>query len=81
MNKPERLQKIFDICHDLHKSHEPITLDAIFKRLDSQFSKVTISDDLKYMKFFIIPKGKQWILTEDGLNAAKNKDIFQYSMM
>lgn len=81
MNKAQRLQSIFNICHDLYKNNLPITLDAIFKRLDSKVTKVTISDDLKYMRSFIKPKGKRWVFTEDGIEAAKKDDIFQFTCL
>ena len=81
MNKASRLQSIFNICYELHKTNSPITLDAIFKKLDSKITKITISDDLKYMRSFIIPKGKRWVFTQEGIEAAKKNDIFQFSLL
>lgn len=81
MNKAERLQLIFNTCHALHNEHLPITLDGIFKKLDSKITKVTISDDLKFMRSLIIPKGKRWVFTKEGLEAAQKGDIFQFSLM
>ncbi len=81
MNRAERLQLIFNTSYDLHKNNSLITLDAIFKKLDSKFSKVTISDDLKFMKSFMMPIGKHWIITQEGIEAAKKDDIFQFSLL
>lgn len=81
MNKASRLQSIFNICYDLHKSNLPITLDTIFKRLESKFPKTTISKDLKFMESFIIPKGKRWVFTQEGIEASKKDDIFQFSLL
>jgi hypothetical protein len=77
-NRAERLQSIFDTAYRLHKEHMPITVDAIFKKLESKVPKVTISDDLKFMRFIIIPIGKQWVITQDGLDAAKSGDVFKF---
>lgn len=81
MNKATRVQSIFNVAYDLHLNSLPITLDAIYKRLDSKIPKTTISDDLKYMRSFVIPKGKRWILTSEGLEAARKGDIFQFSLI
>ncbi len=81
MNKAQRLQSIFNIANDLYKNNLPITLDAIFKKLDSKVTKVTISDDLKYMRSFIKPIGKHWVFTQEGIEAAKKDDIFQFTSL
>lgn len=78
MNKVERLQTIFNIYFALHSSNSPILLSAIYKKLDSKIPKTTISYDLKYMRPFIIPDGKQWVFTSDGIKTAQKEDIFQY---
>lgn len=78
MNKAERLQTIFNICFALYSSNSPILLSAIYKKLDSKIPKTTISYDLKYMRPLIIPNGKQWVFTLDGIKAAQKDDIFQF---
>lgn len=81
MNKAQRLQSVFDVCIDLHRNKRPITLDAIFKKLDSKIPKITISDDLKFMRDFIEPVGKRWVFTVGGIEAAKKDDIFQFTLL
>jgi len=72
MESFKRKQLILKTCIDIENSNEIITIDTIFKRIDSKLTKQIISSDIKTMNPVLIQSGKTFIITEKGRKLFEN---------